>query len=102
MSELLHTLSRECGNSHLSLGGEIDISNTRMLRTLLCQVLQQSEGLWVDLTEVSSMDSSGIATLIEARGNAKRDGKPFRVIAASERVRLALKLLCLEQLLMGP
>lgn len=102
MSELLHTLSRESETSRLILEGEVDISNTRVLRTLLCQALQQSDRLWVDLTDVLSMDSSGIATLIEAHGNARRDGKAFRVIAASERVRLALKLLCLEQLLMEP
>lgn len=102
MSELRHTLAREDGHSRLALEGEIDISNTRALRALLGQALQQSGGLRLDLTAVVSMDSSGIATLIEARGNARRDGKAFQVIAVSERVRLALKLLCLEQMLMEP
>jgi len=102
LSELRHTLSPEVGHSRLALEGEIDISNTRALRALFSWALQQSEDLRVDLTAVVSMDSSGIATLIEARGNARREGKSFRVIAVSERVRLALKLLCLEQMLMEP
>lgn len=101
MSELRHYITQDEGLTRLTLEGEIDIANARALRVLLLQTLLQSESLSLDLTAVASMDSSGIATLIEARAKAKAIGKTFRVVAVSERVRLALKLLCIEQMLMG-
>jgi ABC-type transporter Mla MlaB component len=47
------------------------------------------------------MDSSGIATLVEVRNKAEDQGTAFRVTATSDRVRMALQLLCLDTLLMG-
>lgn len=101
MAELPHTITQRDGTTLLAVEGEIDVSNARAMRTLLLQTLAQVESLAVDLGGVVSMDSSGIATLIEARAEAKASGKSFRVAAASERVRLAFKLLCIEQMLMG-
>lgn len=101
MSELLHVITQDEGTTLLAIKGEIDISNARTMRALLLQTLEQADSLSLDLTAVASMDSSGIATLIEARAKAKASGKSFRVTAVSERVHLALKLLCIEQMLMG-
>ena len=86
----------------LSFEGEIDISNSRAMRTVLLQaVANTQQRLELNLQAVSSMDSSAIATLIEAHAKAEDSGKTFRVTAASERVSMALKLLCLDSLLMG-
>lgn len=101
MAELRHVITQGEGGTLLAVEGEIDISNARAMRALLLQTLEQGECLLLDLAAVASMDSSGIATLIEARAKAKASGKIFRVAAVSERVRLALKLLCIEQMLMG-
>lgn len=101
MTELRHVITHDEDGTRLCLEGEIDFANARDLRALLVQTLQQVESLLVDLTAVASMDSSGIGTLIEARAKALAIGKSFRVVAVSERVRLALKLLCIEQMLMG-
>ena len=89
------------GTILLTVEGEIDISNARAMRALLLQTLDRTASLALDLSAVASMDSSGIATLIEARTKAKAGGKSFRVAEVSERVRLALKLLCIDKMLMG-
>ncbi len=101
MAELHHTIthSEEC--TTLAFQGEIDISNARALRTILLQTLDRASRLELDLQAVTSMDSSGIATLIEAHAKAGDSGKAFRVATAGDRVRMALKLLCLDTLLMG-
>lgn len=101
MSELRHVITEGDGATLLAVEGEIDISNARAMRVLLLQTLERAESLALDLGAVASMDSSGIATLIEARAKAKASGKSFRITAVSDRVRLALKLLCIEQMLMG-
>ena len=101
MAELRHAASRCENHVMLTVEGEIDISNARAMRALLLQTLEQAEQLTLDLRAVASMDSSGIATLIEARAKARECGKSFQVTGVSERVRMALKLLCIEQTLMG-
>lgn len=101
MSEFRHVLSETEGTALLAVEGEIDVSNARALRALLLETLGRAQSLGVDLTAVASMDSSGVATLIEARASAKASGKSFKVTAVSERVRVALKLLCLDKMLMG-
>lgn len=101
MAELSHVIVHGEGGALLSVEGEIDISNARAMRALLLQTLAETERLALDLRAVTSMDSSGIATLIEARAKAEDSGKMFQVKEVSERVRVALKLLCLDQLLMG-
>lgn len=101
MAELNHTVVDDAGITTLTFTGEVDISNARALRTVLLQTLDRSSRLELDLQAVNSMDSSGIATLVEIRNKAEDLGKEFRVTATSERVQMALKLLCLDTLLMG-
>lgn len=102
MAELCHAISTGETGTVLKVTGEIDISNARALRSLLLDTLDRSTALVVDLAAVASMDSSGIATLIDARSRARESGKSFHVAAVSERVGLALRLLCIEQMLMDP
>jgi anti-anti-sigma factor len=85
----------------LAVSGEIDISNARAMRALLLKVLAETHQLKLDLGAVASMDSSGIATIIEARAKALEEGKSLLVTDASDRVRMALRLLCIDKMLMG-
>lgn len=101
MAELHHAIDRGQEGILLTVTGEIDMSNAREMRALLLQTLDGTERLTVDLQGVASMDSSGIAALMEALRRAEADGKSFRVAELSERVRLALRLLRIERLLTG-
>ena len=102
MADLRHTVTHGDKNTLLAFEGEIDIANSRAMRTILLKaVADTKQRLELNLQAVSSMDSSAIATLIEAHAKAEDSGKSFRVTAASERVLMALKLLCLDTLLMG-
>jgi anti-sigma B factor antagonist len=99
LAELHHAITEQEGRTLLTVGGEIDMSNARDMRKLLLQTLEHAERLALDLRDVASMDSSGIAALIETLTRATAIGKSFRVTGVNERVRLALKLLCIERLL---
>lgn len=101
MAELRHAITRRAEGTLLTVEGEIDISNARDMRRLLLQTLENSDRLALDIRDVASMDSSGIAALIETLSKAKASGKFFQVTGVSERVRLALKLLCIENMLVG-
>ncbi len=84
----------------LTIAGEIDMSNARTVRDLLLSTLAASEHLRVDMAAVGSMDSSGIAALIETFNKARASGKDFGITHVSDRVHLALKLLCIEQMIL--
>lgn len=101
MAELRHSLTRRTEDTLLTVEGEIDISNARDMRELLFRSLGNSDRLTLDIRKVASMDSSGIAALIETLNRAKTAGKLFEVKGVSDRVRLALKLLCIDHTLLG-
>ncbi len=100
MAELHHTASATPQGVTLAFEGEVDIANVQQLRRHLLQALQAHPAVWVDLAAVTSMDSSGIATLLEILERAQGAGKAFGVVALSPRVRAALELLCLDTLLL--
>ena len=55
--------------------GEIDLSRSPVLRASITQVQQLSQGrLVIDLTDVPYMDSSGLATLVEAMQHSRKSG----------------------------
>ncbi|QNN21390.1 STAS domain-containing protein [Planctomycetales bacterium ZRK34] len=61
----------------VGLTGDIDLSRSPQLRQDLIQLTEQTPGrLVVDMTEVPYMDSSGVATLVEAlQRQRKHNGK---------------------------
>ena len=77
--------------------GDIDMSQSRKLREVLKEVLDSSNGkMVVDLTEVNYMDSSGLATLIEALQICKQHTKPFVICGLSEGERSVIELARLD------
>ena len=70
------TVDRSEGFTTLRLKGRVDIDTSPDLRDRLLRTLQagSSERITVDLTEVPYLDTSGVATLIEALKIARRRG----------------------------
>jgi anti-sigma B factor antagonist len=57
----------------ISLQGRITVSNANEMRRTLADALRSQPGeLTVDLLSVTYMDTSGLATLIEAMRNARK------------------------------
>ena len=79
--------------------GDIDLSKSGDLRVVFQQILMDSPSkIVVDLEAVSYMDSSGVATLIEALQLSKRAENEFVLCCLSDGVRSIIELARLDQI----
>ena len=77
--------------------GEIDLSCAAMLRQQLGQVQDgRPARLVIDLSGVPYMDSSGVATLVEAMQIARRTGSKLVLAALQEKVRSIFEIARLD------
>ena len=82
----------------LALGGEIDLHFARVFRTLLDQPTEvPTETLVLDLSQVTFIDSSGIAVIIGHLRSATRRSKVFCIGGMSEAVKQVFEIIHLEK-----
>jgi anti-sigma B factor antagonist len=78
--------------------GEIDLSCAAVLRAELGRVQsERPHRLVVDLAQVPYMDSSGVATLVEAYQIARRGGTRLILCSLSDKVRSIFEIARLDQ-----
>lgn len=72
----------------LQLTGEIDLSCSPMLRqAILDELDHQPDRIVIDLNDVTYMDSSGVATLVEGLQRLKKTGGKLYLCQLQPRVR---------------
>jgi anti-sigma B factor antagonist len=80
----------------LKLKGDVDMNSSSQVRGALGEVFRQctkgTKALFVDLSQVRYMDSSGIATLVEAMQNCMKQGSRLRLVDLSPAVRDVFEL----------
>lgn len=82
----------------LALGGEIELHFAPVFRTLLEQPTKvPTEALVLDLSEVTFIDSSGIAMIIQHLRSATRRSKVFCIGGMSEAVKEIFNIIHLEK-----
>lgn len=79
------------------LRGEVDLSWSQAVRRAVLDALAGDEPVGVDLSEVSYIDSSGIAALVEGFQTARARGGRFALVAVSDAVRAVLELARLDR-----
>lgn len=91
--------SRVEGDQHIIIAkGEIDLYSSTMLREYIFTTLQQEPRvLIVDLDAVRYIDSSGIATMVEALQRANKSKTTFKVAGLSNNVLEVFELVKLEK-----
>ncbi|WP_338517512.1 STAS domain-containing protein [Alteromonas gracilis] len=67
----------------VQLVGEVDLHNSREVRAVLLDQINDSNHLLVDFSLLTYIDSSGVATLIEALNSAKTKDLLFHIVAAN-------------------
>ena len=77
--------------------GEIDLSNSHELRKTILAALKTDQKVEVDLSDVSYIDSSGIASLVEGLQFAKSKSKKFILSNPSKQVKAIMELARLDQ-----
>jgi anti-sigma B factor antagonist len=80
----------------LKLKGDIDMNSSCEVRGALGDAFRQggkgAKALFIDLSQVRYMDSSGIATLVEAMQTCMKQGARLRLIDLSPAVRDVFEL----------
>jgi anti-sigma B factor antagonist len=83
----------------IELLGDIDLDSSPAARKVLLDAVERSRPVFVDLSAVTYIDSSGIASLIEAFQRARKVGVPFMLTEVAEPVRRVLALARLDGVL---
>lgn len=90
-------IREENGKLVVALEGEIDLDRAPEVRRLLLDCTSRGRDVLVDLSAISYIDSSGIASLVEALQSADRGGIAFGLVAVSPEARRVFELARLDQ-----
>lgn len=92
-----HQVREERGSLIVSLTGEVDLDNSPKARHVLLDSVGRGRKVLVDLAGVTYMDSSGVASLVEAFQRAKKNGTDFALVLVNPAVLRVLKLARLDK-----
>lgn len=85
------------GAAVAQLSGEVDLERSPGVRRALLDALSARKPVVVDLSAVSYIDSSGIASLVEAYQTARKQGTPFVLCAVSPAALRVMQLARLDK-----
>lgn len=85
------------GFTVVSLEGEVDLQHSPRLRKALMDLMVERRAVVVEIARVGYIDSSGVASLVEAYQQARRNGTRFVLAAVSEPARRVLQLARLDR-----
>ena len=84
--------------SVVALSGEIDLYCSADARREILNQLTESKSVLVDLSEVSYIDSSAVASLVEGYQMAGKNNLKFGLVSVSNEVMQVLKLARLDKI----
>jgi anti-sigma B factor antagonist len=90
-------ISEQQGHTVIALEGEIDLEQAGAVRRALLDALKKGRNILVDLSKVTYIDSSGIASLVEGLQVARRQRGELGLVAVNQRVRRVLELARLDK-----
>ena len=85
------------GNLVVALSGDIDLDRAPAVRRQLLDCVKRQMNVLVDLSQVTYIDSSGIASLVEALQNAGKAGTRFALVAISPQALRVFELARLDK-----
>ena len=90
-----HTTSEENGAIIITFEGDVDLDSSPDCRKVLLESVAKNIPVLADLTRVTYIDSSGIASLVEALQSARKSGHEFAIAGVSD---AAMRVLSLARL----
>ncbi|MDI6100937.1 STAS domain-containing protein [Actinoplanes sp. NEAU-A12] len=90
------------GGITVSLAGECDLSTREHLTAVLLDAVHRARAVFVDLAELTFIDSSGVHSLVIAHHAAKHTGGRIYVMNAGGAVAAVLEMTGLDTLLRAP
>lgn len=91
------TTTERNGYSVIALQGEVDLQTSPQVRKALLHCLDEERDVLVDLAGVTYIDSSGVASLVEAFQLARKGGTRFALVGVSEAALRVLQLARLDR-----
>jgi anti-sigma B factor antagonist len=91
------SITEQSGRVVVALTGEIDMENAPQVRRALLDNMKQKRDILVDLSQVTYIDSSGIASLIEGLQAARKQKNDLALVSVSQRARRVLELARLDK-----
>ena len=67
----------------VKLHGEVDLSNSRSIKLDIIKLIKGKNHVIVDFTHLQYIDSSGMASLVEAFNEAKENDTEFHIVGAN-------------------
>lgn len=92
-----HEIQEKQGACVVAFKGEVDLESSPEAREILLKCFANTGKVLVDLSEVTYIDSSGVASLVEALQASKKAGSQFALAATSEPTRRVLELARLDK-----
>ena len=92
-----HTVREEQGNVVVSFKGDVDLEHSPKAREVLLGCVGEGQDVFVDLSAVSYIDSSGVASLVEAFQASKKKGTRFALVAVNAAAMRVLELARLDK-----
>ena len=81
----------------VDLSGDVDLDSSSKVRSTLLDFVARRRDVLVDLSRVRYIDSSGIASLVEAYQSARRGKTRFALVSVSEAAMRVLELARLDR-----
>jgi len=92
-----HSTREEGGALVISFQGEVDLEHSPAARSVLLKGIELGKKVLVDLSGVSYIDSSGVASLVEAFQAARRKETEFALVSINVAARRVLELARLDK-----
>jgi anti-sigma B factor antagonist len=92
-----HSVREEGRALIVALGGDVDLESSPRARSVLLDCVGQKRAVLVDMSEITYIDSSGIASLVEALQSARKAGGRFALISVSDAALRVLQLARLDK-----
>jgi anti-sigma B factor antagonist len=92
-----HVVRDERGSLVVSFKGEVDLEHSPKAREVLLDCVGRGVSVFVDLADVSYIDSSGVASLVEAFQLAKQKGSTFALVSVNPTAMRVLSLARLDR-----
>ena len=92
-----HNIREEASAVVIAFEGDVDLESSRQARQVLLECVGRKRALLVDLSQVTYIDSSGVAALVESFQSARKGGTTFALAAVSDATMRVLQLARLDK-----
>lgn len=92
-----HEIREHGGYTVVAFEGDVDLDSSPAARKVLLDCVNRTRPLVVDMSGVSYIDSSGVASLVESLQAARKAGQGFALAAVSESALRVLQLARLDK-----